>query len=180
MKVQKDMTSTLTIRKATVADLPVVMKLFDSARSIMRADGNMHQWTGGYPTEAIALHDIEQGHCYLCIGADGEVEGTFAFIPGPDPTYLHIYEGCWAETEQPYAVVHRLASSGRMHGVADACFDWAYNQVPNLRVDTHRDNRIMQRFLLSRGFVYCGIIYLLNGDERLAYQKCAGWQAGQI
>ena len=43
--------------------------------------------------------------------------------------------------------------------------------TPNLRADTHRDNRIMQHILQKHGFRYCGIIYLLNGDERLAYQK---------
>lgn len=29
----------------------------------------------------------------------------------------------------------------------------------------------MQHSLHKAGFSYCGIIYLLNGDERLAYQK---------
>ena len=29
----------------------------------------------------------------------------------------------------------------------------------------------MQRILLKHGFRYCSIIYLLNGDERQAYQK---------
>lgn len=40
----------------------------------------------------------------------------------------------------------------------------------NIRIDTHRDNRIMQHNILKYGFSYCGIIYLLSGDERLAYQ----------
>ena len=29
----------------------------------------------------------------------------------------------------------------------------------------------MQHNLLKHGFSYCGIIYLANGDERLAYQR---------
>ena len=41
----------------------------------------------------------------------------------------------------------------------------------NLRVDTHRDNRVMQHLLLQHGFTYCGIIHLASGDERLAYQR---------
>lgn len=32
-------------------------------------------------------------------------------------------------------------------------------------------NKIMQHNILKHGFTYCGIIYLLSGDERLAYQK---------
>ena len=30
---------------------------------------------------------------------------------------------------------------------------------------------IMQVIIEKHGFTYCGIIYLANGDERLAYQK---------
>ena len=29
----------------------------------------------------------------------------------------------------------------------------------------------MQHNMKKHGFSYCGIIYLANGDERLAYQK---------
>jgi hypothetical protein len=29
----------------------------------------------------------------------------------------------------------------------------------------------MRRMLEKHGFVYCGIIYLQNGDERVAYEK---------
>ena len=31
--------------------------------------------------------------------------------------------------------------------------------------------KIMQHNILKHSFTYCGIIYLLSGDERLAYQK---------
>ena len=31
--------------------------------------------------------------------------------------------------------------------------------------------KIMQHNILKHGFTYCGIIYFLSGDERLAYQK---------
>jgi RimJ/RimL family protein N-acetyltransferase len=44
----------------------------------------------------------------------------------------------------------------------------------NIRIDTHRDNTIMQHLLSKYGFQYCGIIYLANGDERLAYQYLTG------
>jgi hypothetical protein len=34
----------------------------------------------------------------------------------------------------------------------------------------------MQHNILKHGFTYCGIIYLLSGDERLAYQKTISLQ----
>ena len=49
--------------------------------------------------------------------------------------------------------------------------EFCFSYDTNIRIDTHRDNKIMQHNILKHGFTYCGIIYLLSGDERLAYQK---------
>lgn len=160
----------MTIRPATERDIPAMMALFEEAKGIMRADGNMSQWTGGYPQEEVVLRDISSGHSYI-IEDGGVPVGTFAFIPGVEPTYLSIYEGEWLDADAPYATIHRLASTPRSHGVARACFDWCASRCPNLRIDTHRDNSIMRHVVTSWGFLYCGIIYLASGDERLAYQK---------
>ena len=77
----------------------------------------------------------------------------------------------WVEDTLPYGVIHRLASTEHSKGVANACLQWCYEQIPNLRADTHRDNHILQYILKKHGFKYCGIILLANGDERLAFQK---------
>lgn len=42
--------------------------------------------------------------------------------------------------------------------------------IPNLRADTHRNNRTMRHLLEKSGFRYCGIIHVADGSERLAYQ----------
>ena len=81
-----------------------IMKVMEAAKGIMRSSGNMHQWTDGYPFEAVVLSDMEKN-------------GGF------------------------------------------------------IRIDTYRDNQIMQHVIKKYGFGYCGIIFLANGDERLAYQK---------
>ena len=41
----------------------------------------------------------------------------------------------------------------------------------NIRIDTHKDNTIMQHNLDRYGFKYCGIIHIASGAERLAYQR---------
>lgn len=99
------------------------------------------------------------------------IVGAFAFIPGVDPTYAVVYGGAWIDDELPYATIHRLASTMDSHGVASACFDWCWSQIHNLRIDTHEDNVIMRHCIEKAGFRYCGIIHLLNGDPRLAFQK---------
>ena len=95
--------------------------------------------------------------------------GTFCFILGDDPTYQQIYEGTWLNNE-PYGVIHRLATNGKQKGVSENCLNWCFERWPNLRVDTHRDNKVMQHILTKYGFQRCGIIYVKNGTERIAYQ----------
>ena len=55
----------------------------------------------------------------------------------------------------------------------DAVLNFCYRHCDNIRIDTHRDNTIMRHCLLKAGFAYCGIIYLANGDERLAFHRAA-------
>ncbi|MDY6301891.1 MAG: N-acetyltransferase [Bacteroidales bacterium] len=158
-----------SIRKAAMNDVPVIMRLIDEARVIMRSCGNVNQWIDGYPSEETIQNDINNGHCYLLEEEDGQIVASFAFIPGPEPTYKEIFEGRWLDDE-PYYVVHRLASTASSHGVFNDVMDYCMGVAGNLRIDTHRDNVIMRHVIERYGFTYCGIIYLLSGDERLAYQ----------
>ena len=159
----------LTIRKATYADVPLLMNIYDHARCYMREQGNMEQWNGGYPQVTVIEEDISLGRCHVCM--DGEdIAGVFCFFKGNDPTYAKIYHGAWL-SDEPYGVIHRIAVAKHGVGVASFCFDYAFNACGNVKIDTHKDNIPMQNALAKNGFVRCGIIHLLNGDERIAYQK---------
>lgn len=161
------------IRKSTIDDIDVMMSLFESGKLIMRSDGNMEQWTGGYPQRELVAAEIERGNSYMVLTNDGVAVATFALILTDDPTYKVIYNGEWKDDVLPYGTIHRISSRPDYKDVARQVFDFAAAVRPNLRVDTHRDNKIMQHVLLKNGFEYCGIIHLLNGDERLAYQRVA-------
>lgn len=137
----------------------------------MRENGNLHQWTGGYPSEDVICDDIAKGILHVCT-EEGEIVGVFVFFEGEDPTYQKIYEGAW-KNDRPYGVIHRIAVAKHCKGVASFCFDYAFSKCGNVKIDTHRDNIPMQRSLMKNGFVRCGIIYLANGDERIAFQKSA-------
>ena len=164
------MKQALYIRKATRDDIPALMQLFESAKAIMRASGNLHQWGVGYPSVDVVRRDIEQGVCYVATdGVDGEIEATMAFIQGPDPTYSYIEGGAWLNDE-PYHVIHRIAVAKPGKGYAHHLLDWAFLHTDTVRIDTHRDNVIMHHILRKYGFEYCGIIYLANCDARDAYQ----------
>lgn len=156
-------------RKATAEDLYRILQLIDYGRQKMRRSGNMHQWTDGQPSRETILQDVAIGNSYL-LEEDGMPIATFAFVPGPDITYRKIYEGKWLN-EEPYHVVHRMASMPGRHHAFNDILDFCFTQTDNIRIDTHRDNTVMQHLILKYGFHYCGIIYLTDGTERLAYQK---------
>lgn len=163
----------MRVRSATYSDIDALMCIFEGAKRIMRESGNLNQWTGSYPSWEVVKADIDAGHCrVLC---DGEaIIGTMALIPGPDPTYLRI-EGEWPNDE-PYYVIHRIATSAPGRGVARMMLDWAFECIAGegcrvIRIDTHRDNRIMHHILEKYGFTPCGVICLADGAPRDAYIK---------
>ncbi|MBO4740958.1 MAG: N-acetyltransferase [Bacteroidales bacterium] len=160
----------MNIRKATTDDLPTIMRIIDHGRDIMRKNGNTKQWTNGYPSEKQILTDIDNGNGYL-ICENGTPVATFAMIIGDEPTYKEIFNGQWIDNSRQYTTIHRLATTSKCHGIAELCFDFAWEKTRNIRIDTHRDNLIMRHIAEKYEFLYCGIIYLDNGDERLAFQK---------
>lgn len=156
-----------TIRKATESDTPAITAIYDTARSFMRANGNMKQWVGGYPSVANISADIAAGNLYLITVSD-MIVGVFCLIIGEDPTYC-IIEGRWLN-DRPYGTIHRIASSGKYRGIADAALDYSLTLTGDIRIDTHEDNIPMQRWCKKKGFAYCGIIHLADGSPRLVYQ----------
>lgn len=159
----------MTIRKAVKNDLPHIFEIYARARIFMAENGNPNQWGDIKPRKELVESDIEKGISYVC-EKDGEILGVFAFIYGEDPTYKVIYDGGWLN-DKPYAVIHRIASSGKVKGTGEFCLKWALSQYPNVRIDTHKDNTVMRHLMDKLGFAYCGIIHLEDGDERLAFQK---------
>jgi RimJ/RimL family protein N-acetyltransferase len=156
-------------RQATLPDLPALLNLFAEARQFMAASGNPDQWADGYPSPALLRSDIEAGRSYV-LEEQREILVSFYFAPGPDRTYQTI-DGAW-HTDGPYHVIHRIASATHGKGAAARCVSWCKEQAPVLRIDTHHDNRVMQRFLQKQGFSPCGVIHLDNGEPRLAFD----WQ----
>lgn len=156
------------IREATIADMPALVPIFEAARQIMCQSGNAGQWVNGYPSQEVILADINRKGGFVVEDA-GLLVAYFAFLPSPEPTYAQIYDGGWLNDE-PYYVIHRLASLPDVHGVWNSVIEWALAHTHSIRVDTHRDNHIMQHCILRHGFVYCGIIRLASGSDRLAYQ----------
>ena len=165
----------LGVRPSRMEDLPAMLAVYERARAFMKETGNPRQWGAeqhdgvAWPPEERLVEDIRAGKSYVCLAGD-RVAGTFFFTEGPEPTYA-VIEGAWL-SEDPYSVVHRIASDGSVPGLGAFCLNWAYKEAGHLRIDTHGDNRPMQHVLKKLGFTYCGIIHVEEDDDpRLAFEK---------
>ena len=156
------------ITKANISQLSQILSIYDKARAFMAQNGNPDQWGTAYPPDDRIRQDILEEKCYVNLSGN-QIRAVFYFAVEQDPTYGYI-EGSWLN-EDPYGVIHRIAVEENGRGVAAECFAFALSQCPNLRIDTHEDNIPMQRCLTKNGFSRCGIIYLEDGDPRIAYQK---------
>ena len=162
----------MEIRPSRPEDQEEMLRIYEIARRFMAEQGNPHQWGDeGYPKAELLSEDIRQNRSYVCV-ENGDIVGTFCYFIGTEPSYREIREGGWL-SDRPYGVLHRLASDGRVRGVAAATVDWCLAQCGNLRADTHEQNLVMQNFFQKKGFLSCGRITLEDGTDRLAYQKIA-------
>lgn len=167
----------LILRPTCEGDLPEVMRIIADAQADFRARG-IDQWQNGYPNEQSIRGDIERGESYVVTRGE-QIVATAMITFAPDPNYAVIYDGEWLlAAPKSYATIHRISVdlAERGQGIAE----WIVGQtermcrkrgVDSLRIDTHRDNRSMQRVAEKNGMTLCGIIHLADGAERLAYEK---------
>lgn len=165
----------MNIRLATKDDMPQMMPLFEAASRGLREMG-VNQWQNGYPQPELIANDIANGVSYL-LEDEGEIIGTAVISFAGEPTYNYI-EGKWLTDEEKFVVIHRqtIRPDRRGQRLSDLFFGYAEQLcrergVQSMRIDTHEGNLPMQRAVERYGFVRCGVIYLDNGDPRLAYEK---------
>ena len=159
----------ITIRKATMEDLPRLLEIYEYAKDFMARTGNPNQWRTGGPNRERLTKDIELEQLYVMESPDG-IHASFMFSLAGEPDYAVIEDGSWRSAE-PYGVIHRIAGDGTIHGVLQRAVTYAEQFNSHLRIDTHHDNKVMQGAIAKSGFVYCGIIHLADGSPRLAYEK---------
>ena len=175
----------MRIRPMTEQDLPQLFELYAHARKYMAERGNPNQWPAYYPSREILLKDMENGG-YVILderhdgGQDEEqsnynhrdpmIVGAFILEENAHELAYDTIHGKWLNDE-PYGVIHRCATLHNQKGIGQFFMDWCFEKCSNIRVDTHKDNLPMIKFLEKNGFIYCGIVYYEGVGERLAYQK---------
>ena len=155
------------VRQAKWEDFDRILEIYALARDFMAKTGNPSQWGTNYPPVNMLEGDIPAGNLYVV--EDEAIHGVFAYFTEPDPTYAYIENGQWLD-DGPYGTIHRVAADGS-GGVFSAVLAYAMECNPHMRIDTHADNKVMQHVLEKHGFQRTGIIYLEDGDPRIAYEK---------
>lgn len=163
----------MILRKATLAEIPIIWLILQQAIEQRRKDGS-NQWQNGYPNEQTIHDDIDNGYGYVLVENE-EIISYGAIIFGIEPAYNEL-KGKWL-TNDDYVVVHRVATSEALKGkgIATHLFKLIENicieqNVYSIKVDTNFDNIPMIKILNKLGYTYCGEV-LYNGFPRKAYEK---------
>ncbi|WP_086312190.1 hypothetical protein A5821_003479 [Enterococcus sp. 7F3_DIV0205] len=165
------------LRKAVPEDLGKIMEIIAAARQMLH-DQKIPQWQHGEgPNEKQLEQDIFLQQCYVLI-IDQEIAGLGILSTTAELPYEQIRNGQWQQTNQKYAVIHRVALDPMYQGQGLALLLMNYlittarlNDYLDIRIDTHPDNKTMQRLIKKAGFTYQGEILLpVSNGERVAYQ----------
>ena len=162
----------MELRKAQLSEIDICYQCIEDARAYHRSMG-FEQWHPDYPTRQTIADDISGGIGYVFV-SEQEIIGYCCMFIGDESAY-HRIDGAW-KTDEPYAVVHRMAFSQKARGsglskeafelIKDFCLT---NGINAIRVDTQDENKVMQHILLREGFQYCGLVQF-DGGPKLAYE----------
>ena len=170
-------TSNISLRRATVADLPALLALVRQVVPLMRAAGNL-QWSDDYPNEAVFRQDLAKQQLWVAEVA-GQLAGVAALTRDQDPEYA---QADW-DAAKPALVTHRLAVAPAFQGkgVAAALLQQAevvarVQGLRVLRVDTNSENAATQRLFPKLGYRFAGEITLAfrPGLRFWCYEKEVG------
>ena len=160
----------MKIQKGNILNIAEYLMIYDSAISFMRNTGNLYQWTEDYRPNRESIMDKLNKESFYEIVDDNKIIAVFALIFGTDDTYK-VIDGNWLNDDD-YVTIHMVAKRDGYNGIFKMIANFAKARAKNVRIDTHHDNKIMQRAILNNGFKYCGIIHIndKNHSPRMAYQ----------
>ncbi len=165
----------MEFRQAKISDLDQIVEIIELSKKYLK-ETKVDQWQDGYPAKEDLRRDIESGSSYVLTNKDEIVATTVISLDG-ESTYNSIFNGEWI-TNEDYIVMHRVAVHDKYKGkgifkelIKEAEILALNKGISSIKIDTHRDNISMQRAVVKNDFKKCGIIYLEDGSERIAFEK---------
>lgn len=165
------------LKKANSTEIEEIMSVIKDGKEFLKQQG-INQWQHGSPGCSDVENDIKQETSYV-YELDGKIVAT-AMLNTYDADYEK-YPTLWTKCNN-YLVVHRLAikkecrSQGVSHKFMNDIILFAKeNSVEYIRIDTHKDNVIIRKYLSKNNFKELDEIKLsmknsLDDKERIAYE----------
>lgn len=169
-----------SIRSFLPEDRVSVIRIWKEGRLSLKRKG-INQWQkGDYPGENEFLEDLRQERGKVIV-LDGCVVAAFAYTTEAEPSYSTL-SGEWLNRDGGYLTIHRSAVAKRYRGMGIMGFILSSSLLlagelglKSVRIDTHEENKDMQRALEKAGFTRVGTLTLLDGsekgDERLGFER---------
>ena len=166
--------TTVTIRRATQADVPTVVDLWSEAAGWLRERGS-DQWQ--YPIKMDNVRNAIAGRaCWIVERPDGEPVGTVTVDEQADPRL-------WEPTDQPDRALylHRLVVrlNSRTQHLGAAILDWASLRALRLdrtwlRKNVWTSNEQLHRYCIDRGFRQVRTVHGPDVVSGVLFERPAG------
>lgn len=165
----------MEFRLAKSDDKSQLDKIYEDGSKKLKSEG-INQWQGVDKPNTYNLENLINDKVIYVLEDDNKIVST-ALIFNYDEDYENNLDGIW-NLDGSYISIHRVGtiSNKRNKGygrkILEFCEEYAReNNFKSIRIDTHEDNKSMQRLLKSLGYNNCGIVYLDGRKKRLAFDK---------
>lgn len=139
------------------------------------AKQNIDQWQNNYPNKNTIMDDINNKTAFILVNEEKDVLAYASISLVKEDLYENIKT--WT-CDQDYAILHRTAVNvdyrniGVFKNLIKEVSKYLINiNIKCIRIDTHPDNKIMIKSLMSCGFTEVGSM-LYDQGLRLAYELC--------
>ena len=152
----------MNIELVILDDLNKLMDIYDLARVRMVNEGNLTQWDNREVFKTEIIDYINKKILYKVIEND-EIVGYFAYIYEIEHAY-EVIDGKWLNQDK-YITIHKIASKYNNKGIGGFIIKYVIDRcknegIYNIKIDTHKNNLSMNKFLTNKGFINCGVISL--------------------
>jgi GNAT superfamily N-acetyltransferase len=171
---------TLTIRRATSADIDAVLALVIQAAQWL-ADRGSDQWQYTEERHRLSIaRTTARGEVWIVKDPNGTAVATITINGYADPEF-------WSTADDPADAlyVHRMAVTRTARGreIGSALLDWASRQAVDagkkwLRLDAWACNTALHDYYLQRGFQNVRTLHLAHRGSGALFQRPATTQLG--
>lgn len=161
--------------RANMEQLIDIMKVIADGRQALKNLG-LEQWQDNYPSIEDIQADIENQMSYVLI-EDSSIIGTVALDDRGEKAYDNLFDGEW-HFDVPYLTVHRMAIAqhATLKGIGTKLLTLIEQiaiekKIPQIRLDTHEENYVMQKVATKNNYVYAGKVNYGVDFDCLAYDK---------